>query len=71
MKQDGPSLESSSYLNVSLSYLGPWDPAGTMDPLDLGIFALLDLIPLPTPHHAFPYILLPTLISSSYSTPLV
>ena len=26
MKQDGPSLESSSYLNVSLRYLGPWDP---------------------------------------------
>ena len=26
LKQDGPSLESSSYLNVSLRYLGPWDP---------------------------------------------
>ena len=25
-KQDGPSLESSSYLNVTLRYLGPWDP---------------------------------------------
>ena len=24
--QDGPSLESSSYLNLSLRYLGPWDP---------------------------------------------
>ena len=34
-KQDGPSLESSSYLNVSLIYLGPWDP-GTLGPLDLG-----------------------------------
>ena len=35
IKQDGPSLESSSYLNVSLRYLGPWDP-GTLGPLDLG-----------------------------------
>merc|ERR1719188_862875 len=35
MKQDGPSLESSSYLNVSLRYPGPWDP-GTLGPLDLG-----------------------------------
>ena len=24
-QQDGPSLESSLYLNVSLRYLGPWD----------------------------------------------
>ena len=30
-KQDGPSLESSSYLNVSLRYPGPWDP-GTLGP---------------------------------------
>ena len=35
IKQDGPSLESSSYLSVSLRYLGPWNP-GTMGPLDLG-----------------------------------
>ena len=34
-KQDGPSLESSSYLNVSLRYLSPWEP-GTLGPLDLG-----------------------------------
>ena len=34
-EQDGPSLESSSYLNVSLRYLSPWDP-GTLEPLDLG-----------------------------------
>ena len=33
-QQDGPSLESSSYLNVSLRYLGPWNP-GTLEPLDL------------------------------------
>ena len=26
LKQDGPSLESSSYLNLSLRYLGPQDP---------------------------------------------
>ena len=28
-KQDGPSLESSSYLNMTLGYLGLLDP-GTM-----------------------------------------
>ena len=33
--QDGPSLESSSYLNMTLRYLGPRDP-GTLGPLDLG-----------------------------------
>ena len=31
-EQDGPSLESSSYLNVSLRYPGPWD-LGTLGPL--------------------------------------
>ena len=41
-KQDGPSLESSSYLNVSFRYLGPWDP-WTLEPLDLWTFG-----PLPT-----------------------
>ena len=30
--QDGPSLESSSYLNVILRYIGPWDP-WTFEPL--------------------------------------
>ena len=39
-KQDGPSLESSSCLNVSLRYLGPWDP-GTLEPLGLGTLGLL------------------------------
>ena len=39
-KQDGPSLESSSYLNVSLRYLGPWDPL-TLEPLDLGTLGTL------------------------------
>ena len=34
-KQDGPSLESSSFLNVSLIYLGPCDP-WTLELLDLG-----------------------------------
>ena len=40
-EQDGPSLESSSYLNVSLRYLGPLDP-GTLGPLDLGTLGPLD-----------------------------
>ena len=40
-KQDGPSLESSSNLNVTLRYLGPWDP------LTLRFFALGTLGPLP------------------------
>ena len=35
IRQDGPSLESSSYLNVSLRYPSPLDP-GTLGPLDLG-----------------------------------
>ena len=34
-EQDGPSLESSSYLNVSLGYLSPWNP-WTLEPLVLG-----------------------------------
>ena len=34
MKQDGPSSESSLYLNVTLRYLCPWDP-WTLGPLDL------------------------------------
>ena len=25
-KHDGPSLESGSYLNIILRYIGPWDP---------------------------------------------
>ena len=40
-EQDGPSLESSSYLNMTLRYLGPLDP-GTMDPWDIGAFEPLD-----------------------------
>ena len=61
-KQDGPSLESSSYLNVTLRYLGPLDP---------GTLGLLDLFLLPTPSHTSSYILLYLLlfhhpISSSY-----
>ena len=32
-QQDGPSLESSSYLNVTLRYQGPWD-LGTIGPWD-------------------------------------
>ena len=66
-KQDGPSLESSSYLNESLRYLGPLDP-WTFEPSDLGT---LGPLPPPTPPHTSPYILLPPPISSSYSHPLV
>ena len=35
----GPSLESSSYLNMTLRYLGPLDP-GTMGPWDAGTLGL-------------------------------
>ena len=68
MEHDGPSLESSSYLNVSLRYLGPWDlwTPGPWNHLTLG---LLDLFPPLTPPHTSPYILLPPPISSSYSPP--
>ena len=62
LKQDGPSLETSSYLNVSLRYLGPWDP---------WTLGLLDLCPPPTPSYNSLYILLPPPISSFYSPPLV
>ena len=40
-KQDGPSLESSSYLNVTLRYLDPWDPV-TLRSMDLGILGPWD-----------------------------
>ena len=36
-EQDGPSLESSSYLNVTLRYLDPFDPE-TMGPWDAWTF---------------------------------
>ena len=72
-KQDGPSLESSSYLNVSLRYLGPWDPwdLGTPGPWNPWTLGLFDFFPPPTPPHNSPYILSPPPISSSYSPPLV
>ena len=35
------SLESSSYLNATLRYLGPWDP-WTLGPLDLGTLGYSD-----------------------------
>ena len=56
LEQDGPSLESSSYLNVTLGYLGPWDP-WTLE--------LLDLFPPPLPPHTSSYLILslpPTLL---------
>ena len=40
-EQDGPSLESSSYFNMTLRYFGLWDP-GTLKPPDPGTFGLLD-----------------------------
>ena len=39
IEQDGPSLESSSYLNMTLRYLGPWDPL-TFRPWDLWTLGL-------------------------------
>ena len=39
LRQDGPSLESSSYLNLSLRYLDPWDP-WTLEPLYFSYFPL-------------------------------
>ena len=45
LKQDGPSLKSSSYLSLSLRYLGtlgPWNP---------WTLGLLDLLPPPTLPH--------------------
>ena len=56
IKQDGPSLESSSYLNVSLRYLGPWD-FGTPGPWNAWTLGLLDLFTPPTLPHTSPYIL--------------
>ena len=38
-KQYGPSLESNSFLNMSLRYLSPWYP-GTLEPLDLDPWSL-------------------------------
>ena len=45
MKQDGPSLESSSYLNLDPETLGPRD----LGPRDLGTLGLWDLFPPPPP----------------------
>ena len=72
-EQDGPSLESSSYLSLSLRYLGslgPWD-LGTPGPWNPWTLGLLDLFPPPTPPHSSPYILKTPPISASYSPPLV
>ena len=48
LKQDGPSLESSSYLNLRLRYLGPQDLL-TQRPLDSWTLGLWDLFPPPPP----------------------
>ena len=58
IKQDGPSLESSSYLNVSLRYLDPWDP-WTLEPFDLGTLG-----PLPSSYTSSYFPLHP--LTSSY-----
>ena len=61
LTQDGPSLESSSYLNVTLRYLGPWDP-WTLWPLDLGTPTLglsdFGTSSQPQPPHTYSYLLL-------------
>ena len=41
-KEDGPSLESNLYLNMTLKYLGPLNP-WTLGPLDLGTLGPSDL----------------------------
>ena len=69
MKQDGPSLESSSYFNVTLRYLGPLD-LGTPGPWDYWTMGLLDLFPLQTPPYTSSYILLPPPLSSYFFLPL-
>ena len=59
-EQDGPSLESSSYLNVTLRYLGPLDP-GTMNPLGTWTLGFLDfrtLGPLPSSTTSYLFLLL-------------
>ena len=40
LEQDGPSLESSSYLNVTLRYLGPGDP-WTLGPSSISYYLLV------------------------------
>ena len=64
LKQDGPSLESSLYLNLSLRYLGPQDH-WTFGPRDLGTLGLWDLFPPPPPPPiSSSYTILPPFISS-------
>ena len=57
-EQDGPSLESSSYLNVSFRYLDPWDP-WTLEHLNLGTLG-----PLPSSNTSSYFLLHP--LTSSY-----
>ena len=59
-KQDGPSLESSLYLNVTLRYLGPSDPL-TLGLLDFGLcFLFHHLLMLPLTS-TYLFLLLPRL----------
>ena len=55
MEQDGASLESSSYLNVTLRYLDPFDPE-TMGPWDAWTFWPFDLGTSSFLHHLLLYV---------------
>ena len=57
-QQDGPSLESSSYLNMTFRYLGPRHP-WTINPGTFGLldFQFFDLFPPPPPPHTSLYLL--------------
>ena len=72
-KHIGPSLESSSYLNVTLRYLGPLDHRsfGRLDLLTLGPLGLLDIRtlgpPPPPPPISSSYLFLLPLPTSSYT----
>ena len=62
LKQDGPSLESSSYLNLRLRYLGP------QDLLTFGLLDFRTLGPLPSSTTStYPFLLqYPTFILISF-----
>ena len=65
VKQDGPSLKSSPYLNVTLRYLGLWDPMN-FGHLDSWNFGPLGLFPLPPPPYTSSYLHLSLHPTSSY-----
>ena len=75
LKHIGPSLESSSYLNVTLRYLGPLDHGSfgrldllTLGPWDSWTLGLWDLFPPPPPPPiSSSYLFLLPLPTSSYT----